>query len=110
MGFSTFSSTPRLSRTLVCGSGGPVSAARSTSCWADCSRSASGKHQSLRAAPKSGEQNNIELRKKVTTMKLKLITSGVTLAAALVLTPASYGQTASICQTGKLLDVQEDNE
>jgi len=43
-------------------------------------------------------------------MKLKLITPGVTLAAALVLTPASYGQTAASCQTGKLLDVQEDNE
>jgi len=43
-------------------------------------------------------------------MNLKSIAPIVTLATALVLTPTSYGQAASACQTGKLLDVQEDNE
>ena len=43
-------------------------------------------------------------------MKLKLIASIVTLASAFVLTPATYGQATSGCQTGKLLDVREDTE
>jgi hypothetical protein len=42
-------------------------------------------------------------------MTLKSITPGV-FAAALALMPASYGQTAGSCPTGKLLDVQEDSE
>jgi hypothetical protein len=43
-------------------------------------------------------------------MNLKLIAPIVTLASAFVLTPTSYGEAASACQTGKLLDVQENIE
>src|ERR1043166_1426915 len=43
-------------------------------------------------------------------MNLKLIAPILTLASALVLTPTSYAQTASFCQTGRVLDVQEDTE
>jgi len=43
-------------------------------------------------------------------MNLKLIVPIVTLASAFVLTPASYAQATSACQTGKLLDVKENTE
>jgi hypothetical protein len=43
-------------------------------------------------------------------MNLKLIAPIVTLASAFVFTPPSYGEAACTCQTGKLLDVQENTE
>ena len=43
-------------------------------------------------------------------MNRKLMAPIVTLAAALVLTPTGYGQSTSVCQTGRLLDVREDTE
>ena len=43
-------------------------------------------------------------------MKLKSIAPIMTLASAFVWTPASYGQAAATCQTGRLLDVREDIE
>ena len=43
-------------------------------------------------------------------MNLKLIAPIMTLASAFVLAPTSYGQASSACQTGRLLDVQEDTE
>ena len=43
-------------------------------------------------------------------MNLKLLVPIVTVALAFVLAPTSYAQAASGCQTGKLLDVQEDTQ
>ena len=43
-------------------------------------------------------------------MNLKSIVPIATLASALVLAPASYGEGSSACQTGKLLDVGEATE
>jgi hypothetical protein len=43
-------------------------------------------------------------------MNLKLIAPIVTLASAFVLTPTSFGEATSACQTGRLLDVREDTE
>ena len=52
-----------------------------------------------------------ELHKKGKTMNFKLITPiVVTLASSFVLAPTSFGQVTSACQTGKLLDVQEDTQ
>ena len=41
-------------------------------------------------------------------MDLNLIAQIVTLSSAVVLNPTGYAQAASACDTGKLLDVQED--
>jgi hypothetical protein len=43
-------------------------------------------------------------------LNLKLIAPLVTVASAFVLTPASFSQSTSACQTGKLLDVKEDTQ
>ncbi len=43
-------------------------------------------------------------------MNLKLNTLVAAFGAAILLAPASYAKTASVCQTGKLLDVQEITE
>lgn len=43
-------------------------------------------------------------------MSLKWIAPVATLASALIISPASYGQDASACHTGKLLDVREEIE
>lgn len=43
-------------------------------------------------------------------MNLKLVVPLITLASALISIQPSYAQAASNCQTGKLLDVQEETE
>ena len=43
-------------------------------------------------------------------MNLKLNTLIAAFGAAILLAPASYAKTAPACQTGKLLDVQENTE
>jgi len=56
------------------------------------------------------EQQELNCIRKEKTMNLKLTASIVTLISAFALAPAGLGQTASACQTGKLLDVREDIE
>jgi hypothetical protein len=56
------------------------------------------------------EQQKSNLNWKEKAMNFKLTASTVTLISALALAPATLGQSASACQTGKLLDVREDIE
>ncbi len=64
------------------------------------------------STPKAGRRTteHSELHKRGKTMNFKSIASIVTLISAFALAPASFGEAAPTCQTGKLLDVREDIE